>query len=86
MRIDEKLFFTILLGLPPFWDYKPINTIYAVSSGVYTNDKILNSSTINKIHLKCDVIDGTIQNGLRHSIMFSFVLDKKPGYKISCEP
>ena len=38
------------------------------------------------MHLKCDVIDGSIQNGLRQPILFSFVLDIKPGYKVFCEP
>ena len=36
--------------------------------------------------MKCDVVDGSIQSGLRHPILFSFVLDKKPGYKVFCEP
>ena len=41
---------------------------------------------IDKIHLKCDVFDGSIQNGLRQPILFSFILDKPPGYKVYCEP
>ena len=36
--------------------------------------------------MKCDVFDGSIQNGLRQPILFIFVLDKKPGYKVFCEP
>ena len=36
--------------------------------------------------MKCDVIDGSIVGGLRKSILFSFVLDKLPGYKLYCEP
>ena len=35
--------------------------------------------------MKCDCIDGSIQNGLRQSILFSFVLDKPAGYKVFCE-
>ena len=60
--------------------------MYAHSSGVYTNDKILNLSTIIKIHLKSIVIHGSIQNGLRQPIIFSFVLDKPSCYKVFCEP
>ena len=36
--------------------------------------------------MKCDCIDGSIQDGVRQPILFSFVLDKKPGYKVFCEP
>ena len=38
------------------------------------------------MHLKCDCIDGSIQNGLRQPILCSFVLDKPSGYKIISEP
>ena len=86
LRFDEKSFFNTLLGFTPYWDYKPTNAIHANSPGVYTSEKKLNLSTKDKIRLNCDVIDGSIQNGLRHPILFSFVLDKKPGYKVFCEP
>ena len=46
----------------------------------------MNLNTINKIHLKCDVIDGSVVGGVRQPILYSFVLDKKPGYKVFCEP
>ena len=36
--------------------------------------------------MKCDVIDGSVVNGLRQPILYSFVLDKKPGYKVFSEP
>ena len=36
--------------------------------------------------MKCDVIDGLVVNGLRQPILYSFVLDKKPGYKVFSEP
>ena len=36
--------------------------------------------------MKCGVIDGSIVNGLRQPILYSFVLDKKPGYKVFSEP
>ena len=78
LRFDEKSFFHTLLGFTPYWDYK--------SPGVYTSDKISNLNTINKIHLKCDFINGSIQNGLRQPILYSSVLDKPSGYKIFSEP
>ena len=78
LRFDKKSFFHTLLGHDPYFDYKV--------SGVYTSDKILNLNTTNKIHLKCDCIDGSIHNGLRQPILYSFVLDKPSGYKIFSEP
>ena len=87
LRFDKKSFFHTLLGFTPYWDYKPTNAIHADSSGVYTKDKIiLNLNTIDKIQLKCDCIDGSIQDGLRQTILFSFVLNKPSGYKVFCEP
>ena len=73
LRFDKKSFFHTLLGHDPYFDYKV--------PGVYTSDKTLNLNTTNKIHLKCDFIDGSIQNGLRQPILYNFVLDKPSGYK-----
>ena len=87
LRFDDKSFFHTLLGFDPYWDYKPTNAIHADFPGIYTNDKdILILNTINKIHLKCDCIDGSIQDGVRQPILFCFVLDKPAGYKVFCEP
>ena len=86
LKIDEKSFFNILSGFTPNCDYKPTNAIHADSRGLNTSDKILNLNTKDKIHLKCDVIDGSIVDGLRQPINISLVLNKPPGYKILCEP
>ena len=87
LRFDKQSFFHTFLGFSPYWDYKPTNSSHVLISGVYPSDKIiLNLNTIDKIHLKCDCIDGSIQNGVRQPILFSFVLDKPSGYKVFCEP
>ena len=36
--------------------------------------------------MNCDVINGSILDGLRQPILFSFVLDKPSGYKVFCQP
>ena len=79
-------FFNTSSGFPPFWDYKPKNAIHADKPGVYTSAKILNLSSINKIHLKCDFVDGSVLNGVRQSILFSFNSDEPSGYKVFFEP
>ena len=43
-------------------------------------------SIIDKVHLKCDCVDGSIVNGKREQILFSFNLRAPPGYKIIKEP
>ena len=53
---------------------------------MYTEDKILKKCTKDKIHLKCDVIDGIVVNEIREPILFSFVINKPSGYKVFCEP
>ena len=78
IRFDEKSFFSTILGFTPGWDYKHYNK--------YISQNIVNLSNTNKIHLKCDCIDGTIQDGIRQPILFSFVLHKPAGYKVFCEP
>ena len=87
LGFDKKSFFHTILGFVPYWDYKPTNAIHADAPGVFTSDKIfLNLNTIDKIHLKCDCFDGSIQDCVRQVILYSFVLDKLPGYKIFSEP
>ena len=78
IRFDEKSFFSTILGFTSGWDYKHYNK--------YTSQKIVNLGSTNKIHLKCDAIDGSVVNGLRQPVLYSFVLDKKPGYKVFSEP
>ena len=87
LRFDERSFFHTLLGYEPYWDYKPTNSNNIAIPGVYTSDKIiLNLNTIDKLHLKCDCIDDSIQDGFGQPILFSFVLDKPSGYKVFCKP
>ena len=78
IRFDEKSIFSTLLGFTPGWDYKHYNQ--------YLSQKIVNLNSTNKINLKCDCIDGSVVNGIREPILFSFVLDKPSGYKVFCKP
>ena len=52
IKFDEKSFFITILGFSSGWDYKHYNGC--------TRLKIVNLSTRNKIHLKCDAIDGSV--------------------------
>ena len=69
LRLDKD-FLNTVLGFEAFWDYKATKSIPAHSPDVYSSDEILNLSTINKIHLKCDIYDGSLVNGIRDPVIF----------------
>ena len=81
----KNLFSKLFLRNYTFWDYEPTKTIHVDNPGVYTSNKILDSSTIDKIYVKCDVLNGSIVNGIREPILFNFILDKPTGYQMFCE-
>ena len=64
-RFDEKSFCSTILCFNHVWDYKHYIE--------YISRKIVNLSTTNKIHLKCDVIDGSVVNGVQQALIFSFI-------------
>ena len=78
IRFDEKSFFSTILGFTAGWDYKHYNQ--------YLSQKNVNLSSTNEIYLKCDAINGSVVDGVRQPIIYSFVLDKPSGYKVFCEP
>ena len=56
------------------------------SSGTLKLEKPVMITTTDKVHLKCDCVDGSIVNGIREQILFSFNLSAPSGYKIIKEP
>ena len=55
-------------------------------SGTHTSEKPVKITTTDKVHLKCDCVDGSIVDGIREQILLSFNLRAPPGYKIIKEP
>ena len=78
IRFDEKSFFNTILGFTAGWDYKHYNQ--------YLSQKVVNLSSTNKLLLKCDAIDGSVVDGVRQPILYSFVLEIPSGYKVLCKP
>ena len=78
IRFDEKSFFSTILSFTSVSDYKHYNECIS--------QKTINLGNTSKIHLKADFIDGSVVDGLRQPILYSFVLDKTPGYKVFSEP
>ena len=94
LRINQTLIFTnksffyTILGFTQSHQ-GPLNDIegfYQILPGSYKSDKPINITGIDKIHLKCNVVDGSIVNGVREPILYSFALDQPPGHKIYKEP
>ena len=85
---NKSFFFYTILGLTQSHSY-PLDDIYdfyqliAVS---YKSDKAINVKRIDKDHLKCDCIQGSIMNGTRERILYSFPPDQPPGLKIHEKP
>ena len=55
-------------------------------AGSYKSDRPINNTGIDKVHLKCDCINGSIVDGIREHILYSFVLSTPTCQKIYKEP
>ena len=84
----EKSFFYTILGLTRSHSYPldDIDGFYQLIAGSYKSNKPINISGIYKIQVKCDCIQGSIVNGKREPILYSFALSSHPGLKIYKEP
>ena len=79
----EKSFFYTILGFTQSRSYPldDIDGFYQLIAGLYKSDKSINITGIDKVHLKCDCIQGSIVNGIREPILYSFALSLPPGHK-----
>ena len=78
LKFDEKPVFTTSLGYTAYWQYKPTNANGADSPGVIAGEKVINLGTIDENHLKCDIIVGSVVNGITQPLLYCFVLSKPP--------
>ena len=84
----NKSFFYTILGFTQSHSH-PLHVIdgfYQLIAGSYKSDKTINITGIDKVHLKCDCIDGSIVKGVREPILHSFALSSTPGYKLYKKP
>ena len=49
--------------------------------GNYRSEKPVNSTGINKYHLKCDCINGSFVNGIRERVWYNFALGNLQAFK-----
>ena len=80
----NKSFFCTILGFTQSHQ-GPLNDIegfYHLLPGSYKSDRSINNTGIDKVHLKCDCIQGSIVNIIGEAIMYRFALSSPPGHKI----
>ena len=84
----NKSFFYTILGFTQSRSYPldDIDGFYQLISGSYQSDRPINISRIDKIHIKCGCVQGSIVNGIREPLLYSFALSSSPGHKIYKEP
>ena len=84
----NKSFVYTILGFNQSQSYPldDIDGFYQLIAGSYESHKPNNITSIDKVHLKCDCIDGSIVNSIREIILHSFALDQPPGHTIYKEP
>ena len=88
LLFTEKSFFYTILGFTQSRSYplEDIENFYQLVAGLYKSGKPSNITGIDKIYLKCDCILGSIINGIREPILYSFAFSSPPGHKIYKEP
>ena len=84
----EKSFFYTVLGFTRsrFYSLGDIEGFYQMIAGSYKSDRPINNTGLDKVHLKCDCNNGSIVNGIREPILYSFELSSPRGHKIYNEP
>ena len=82
LNFFEKSSFYTILGFTRshFCPLDDIDGTYQLIAGSYSSEKPINVIATEKIHLKCDCIDGSILKGIHYSLVFSFALNK-PSYR-----
>ena len=84
-RFTKRFFSYVMLGFTqshsgPLGD---VDGFIQLIPGTYKSDKLVNITGLDdKIHLKCDCIQGSIVIGIRQAILYSFVPSSPAGRKI----
>ena len=84
----EKSFFDTIIGFTQSRSYPlvDIDGFYQLIAASYKSDRPINITGIDKDHLNGDCINGSIVNGIREPILYSFALSSPTGEKIYNQP
>ena len=93
-KFIEKSLSFVFSSFTAYWEYKHSHTAHVDFLVVYTSEKIKKLCTIDKIHSKydfidvcdkihliCDVFDGSIVNGIRHRVFSILSQTNQPDIK-----
>ena len=88
LKNNKTLFFTKNFFLWNIWIYSIIfksfernwGVFIQLIPGLYKSDKHFNITGVDKNNLKCDCINGSIVDGVRQPIIYSFALCSLPGH------
>ena len=69
-----------------FYPLDDLEGFYQLIAGSYKSDRPVNITVIDKIHLKCDCIIGSIVDVVREPVLYSFGLSSPPDHKVYKEP
>ena len=69
LNFDEKSFFAKLLVFTQFWVFETTKSIHCDNPGIHASGKHRKISSKDKMHLKCDISDGSLVNGPRQQIL-----------------
>ena len=84
----DKSFFYTILGFTQSHSgpLGKIDGYFQLIPGIHKGGKPINITAIDKIHLKCNCIGGSLVNGVREPILYSFAFSSPPGHKIHSQP
>ena len=82
-RFTKKYFFYVILRFTQSHSgpLEDLDCYIQINPGTYKNDTHINLTSIDKVHLKFDCIQGSIFNGIREPILYSFALDQPPPHR-----
>ena len=63
-----------------------IERFVQLKPGTYKSYKPNNITGIDKVDSKCNCVNGSVVNGIRETVLYSFGLSPPPGYKIYNQP
>ena len=84
IRFTKMSFFPTILGFIQYHSGPSggIEGFLQLIPGTYKSVNTKKTISVDKVHLKCDYLNGSIVNGCRQPILYSFALDQPPGHKI----
>ena len=88
IRFTKILFFDVILGFTQSHSVElgDIPGFIQLIPESNKSDRTINITGIDEVHLICDCVNGSIVNGVREPIFFSFPLNSPPVRKIQKEP